>query len=104
MSHSNSSETTDNYIALTEFVTHVERYFDSVVERGSDQELFTSSYLSGHFSLALSRVERTVDVSVAHLQSHLLDSLHQAFNDNELVPTEQILVLEMWKKLTDTEF
>lgn len=84
------------------FVAQTECYLDDVVIEGSDQELFIASYLSGHFSLVVSRVELQKNWDINHLNQIMLESLSSVFAQNELLEEDQKQVLVLWKKLTDT--
>jgi hypothetical protein len=80
----------------------IERYLDDVVIEGSDQELFIASYLSGHFSLMVSRAELEKDWAHGGLNQLMLASLNAAFSQNELPDEEQKQVFFLWEKLAYT--
>ena len=94
-----TSSECDSYIEQTQ------TYLDAVVINGSDHELFIASYLTGHFALVVgqAQVEKEAageQMSIAHLNVLMLNSLNSAFLQNELEKDEQKHVLSLWKKIT----
>jgi hypothetical protein len=84
---------------FNQFVCVVEKYFDSVVEQGTDHELFISGYLSGHFSLVVSQAEQQHEFILAALDRRMQASLSAAFEDQELIQQDQKDVLQLWHRL-----
>lgn len=80
------------------YVDKVQALFDSMVEEGSDQELFISGYLNGHFCLISSGCFHSQEFSIAALDRQMRDSLQNAFNNEELQVTDQAQVIEFWQR------
>lgn len=89
---------TDN-LKFNQFVIAIEAFFDSVVDKGTDHELFISGYLSGHFSLVVSQAEQQHDFDLAQLDQRMQESLNSAFNNQELIPQDQTDVMQLWNRL-----
>jgi hypothetical protein len=89
---------TDN-LKFNQFVSTAEQFFDSVVEHGTDHELFISGYLSGHFSLVVSQAEQQHEFILALLDGRMRDSLSLAFENQELVLQDQNDVVLLWERL-----
>jgi hypothetical protein len=79
-----------------DFVDTMMTLFDAMVDSGSDEELFASGYLSGHFSLAVAAVERDNKLSVSALLQCFNCQLESAFNENELSEDDQAFVENCW--------
>ncbi len=86
---------------IEHFVEAVECYLQQFVEQGSDQELFISGYLHGHFSLALSEQLLAQDRQVSALQANVKRHLEQAFASQELEIHDQNQVFAMWEQACD---
>lgn len=86
-------------LRFNQFVCAVEKYFDSVVEHGTDHELFISGYLSGHFSLVVSQAEQQHEFMLKLLDNRMQDSLSIAFVNQELIEQDQTDVLALWDRL-----
>ena len=71
--------------------------FDAVVDSGSEQELFISGYLNGHFSLVVSQCLNSAKLSVADLDEAMQASLSKAFADGELELKDQEQVKAFWQ-------
>lgn len=82
---------------LQAFIANVEQQLDEVVVNGSDQELFISSYLQGHFAVmaGLSQVQNMTKIS--QLDGLMQTSLEQAFSNKELEAEDQNQVQTLWK-------
>ncbi|MBC3764521.1 YfcL family protein [Neptunicella marina] len=89
-------------LSFDQYVDVIESQFDAAVENGSDQELFMSGYLHGHFSLVVSQCEQSNNTSVPACNEAMLDSLQQAFDKKELEPEDQQQVLDYWHALHQT--
>lgn len=73
--------------------------FDSVVDSGTDQELFISGYLSGHFTLVASQCCLNGLTTLKQLNEQMLLSLQTAFSNGELESDDQQQVLVFWQRL-----
>lgn len=82
-----------------EKVTFIEHKLDSVVDSGSDDELFYASYLQGHFSVVASLLLQTDAPTLPDLHSQMHTSLKSAFENNELEKPDQQHVLNLWANL-----
>lgn len=91
--------TTSSSESLVQFIERVEIYLDKVVEIGSDQELFISSYLQGHFAVMAGQSQVQNMQSVAELDGLMQDSLHKAFANQELADDDQQQVFALWQSL-----
>lgn len=80
------------------YVDKVQALFDSMVEEGSDQELFISGYLNGHFSLIASVCFNAQELSLAALDNRMQESLQTAFDNEELQKADQADVMTFWQR------
>lgn len=81
----------------------IEQQLHAQVDEGSDQELFISSYLLGHFSLQVANAELENDWDLGNLDTRMQTSLQQAFNNKELEAADQHQVVELWQHLLNLE-
>lgn len=79
-------------------VGKIQMFMDSMVDKGSDQELFIAGYLSGHFSLVVSQCQLSNRENLETLNTTMSDSLQKAFANNELEPQDQTDALAFWQK------
>lgn len=82
---------------FTQYLDKVQAHFDDVVNKGDDQELFISSYLNGHFSLAGSQCLNEQQLSLESLDSKMQASLADAFANGELEEQDQQQVYALWQ-------
>lgn len=80
-------------------VQRIEGQLHRVVENDDDQALFIASYLHGHFDLVVSQVLAQSQHSILALDSQMRMSLQQAFDNNELIESDQDQVLDLWAQL-----
>ncbi|MEG3766839.1 YfcL family protein [Alteromonas sp. 14N.309.X.WAT.G.H12] len=88
--------------APTEFIENVakiEAQLDSVVDHGSDDDLFIASYLQGHFAVLARQQEMTEGASLTTLNEAMMGSLEAAFANYELEQADQKKVLALWQQL-----
>lgn len=88
--------------ASTSFQTltdHIEQALDGVVDHGTSDELFLSSYLQGHFAVIARQLEMQADASSSMLDDAMQESLNSAFANNELEDADQNAVFALWQKL-----
>lgn len=78
---------------------HIEAALDSVVDHGDDDELFTASYLQGHFAVISKPLEMEPEASLQSLNEAVTQSLNTAFANNELDPDDQQKVWALWSHL-----
>lgn len=86
-----------NQSGLQTFIASVEQQLDEVVVNGSDQELFISSYLQGHFAVMAGQSQVQNMTEISQLDGLMQTSLDQAFNNNELEAEDQNQVKTLWK-------
>jgi hypothetical protein len=82
---------------LQTFIASVEQFLDQVVVNGSDQELFISSYLQGHFAVMAGQSQVQGMTQSSQLDGLMQESLKQAFANNELEPADQKQVWALWQ-------
>lgn len=85
-----------------EYIEGIEQHFHQTVAEGTEQELFVSSYLNGHFDLMVSRALNMNIYSVDSLDQAIQQSLQQAFDNNELEPADQQQVIDLWQRLSNS--
>ncbi|GGD67327.1 YfcL family protein [Lacimicrobium alkaliphilum] len=87
-----------------QFVQHIEeieQHFHQTIAQGSEQELFISSYLNGHFDLMVSRALNMGIYNTEALDQAIRQSLQKAFDNSELEPDDQQQVITLWQRLSD---
>jgi hypothetical protein len=84
------------------YIEEIEQHFHQTVAEGSEQELFVSSYLNGHFDLMVSRALNMEIYSDEALDRAVRESLQQAFDNQELEPEDQQQVMSLWQRLAAT--
>lgn len=80
-------------------VSQIETQLDSVVDTGSDDELFTASYLQGHFAVIVRVLETNPEATLSLLDEQVKTSLAAAFTNGELEQEDQQAVYALWDKL-----
>lgn len=93
-------------LSSLDFIARAATFFDELVPKATDDELFAAGYLRGHVDLAVGTLQVneqpfTVDCIVQQVG----DSLQQAISGGELTTQDQLLVNEVWQRvLTATGF
>ena len=82
---------------IQEYEEKILDLIDAMVETASDDELFASGYLRGHVSLAAADCEQDGIEEVSALKVRVDESLKE--NSNELNPSDQVLVANLWALL-----
>jgi len=80
-------------------IAKIEASLDDVVNHGSDDELFIASYLQGHFAVEARQMEMQEDATVDKLNQKMLESLDNAFANNELESEDALQVKALWARL-----
>ena len=80
-------------------IAEIEASLDDVVNHGSDDELFVASYLQGHFAVESRQLEMREDASIAMLNDKMVESLNEAFANNELESEDAKQVKALWDRL-----
>ncbi|USD30839.1 YfcL family protein [Pseudoalteromonas sp. SCSIO 43201] len=85
---------------LVEYVEKAQQFFDDLVDRASDDELFAGGYLRGHFDLAVgyAQVEET-DLTVEELNAQIESSLVKAYRNGELNDDDKAHVVTIWEQV-----
>lgn len=82
---------------FAEYIEQLEQVFDQAVVAGSDDELFASGYLRGHFDLVVAQLElqeqATADAVLPALRSAVEQTKH------ELAPADQQHIAAMIARL-----
>lgn len=86
-------------LVLNSFIAKAEDYLDRVVDTGSDQELFISSYLQGHFAVEAAQQQLADTSSISQLDAAMQQSLQCAFDAGELEERDQQQVWALWQRL-----
>jgi hypothetical protein len=82
------------------FIHNVADYFDQLVPVASDDELFASGYLRGHFDLAVGTLQvNTETFEMSDVIAQVSNSLQQAISQGELSETDQVIVQNIWQQV-----
>lgn len=79
------------------FVEQLETVFDRAVNEGTDDELFASGYLRGHFDLVVAQLELQQQAETQQVLPALADALHAT--KHELAPVDQGHIKAMFARL-----
>ncbi|MEO9944700.1 YfcL family protein [Paraglaciecola sp.] len=91
------SQVTTNFSSdLAEFTKQVEHYLDNVVQHGTDEQLFTASYLQGHFAVVAGQSSLEEFETITQFKELMEQSLNKAFAANELEADDQKQVWSLW--------
>ncbi len=93
-----------NFQTLDAYFEHKEAFLDSFIDAGSEQELFVSSYIHGHFSVAAAQsISNSRNTSLTELidgfEARLEQSIATAVSNNELSDNDAIDVTKMLSNL-----
>ena len=80
-------------------VLAIEADLDSVVDTGSDDDLFIASYLQGHVAVVAKPMEVNPDATLTKLDDAVKASLASAFANKELESDDQEKVYALWQSL-----
>lgn len=85
------------------YFDHKESYLDGFIDSGSDQELFVSSYIHGHFSVQAAKacaLQSATDKERVHVfEQGLGDAVNLAIQNKELSSQDATDVKKMLGKL-----
>ncbi|AVJ55483.1 hypothetical protein C5610_03680 [Idiomarina sp. OT37-5b] len=84
-------------MSLNVVVEQLEAVFDQAYVDGTDDELFASGYLRGHFDLVIAKMEMNGETDPALIMPHLRAAVEQA--KHELAPADQAHVQNLMAKL-----
>jgi hypothetical protein len=84
------------------YVDQTNEFLDTLIETASDDELFASGYLRGHFDLQVgyAQVEGD-DLSIEQLNEKIEKSLVKAYRSGELTDEDRDHVVEIWEKVKE---
>ncbi|PMN88960.1 YfcL family protein [Enterovibrio norvegicus] len=82
---------------IQEYEEKILDLIDAMVDTATDDELFASGYLRGHVSLAAADCEQDGIEDLDALKVRVDGSLKD--NANELTPSDQVLVANLWSSL-----
>ncbi|SFR43662.1 YfcL protein [Pseudidiomarina maritima] len=83
--------------AFHDYIQSLEQVFDDVVATGSDDELFASGYLRGHFDLVVAQLELNDNASADAVLPEVHASVEQA--KHELAPVDMAHIQAMLTRL-----
>lgn len=83
--------------AFNQFVQNLETVFDQAVTEGSDDELFASGYLRGHFDLVVAQLELNDAAQTDAILPAVRESVDQA--KHELAPADMVHIQAMLARL-----
>lgn len=84
-------------LEFNQFIARLEQVFDQAVVEGSDDELFASGYLRGHFDLVVAQLELQQNAQ----PEAVMPALHNAVQQtrHELAPADQAHIQAMIRQL-----
>jgi len=83
---------------LAALVEQLEPLVAQAVIDGTDDELFASGYLRGHFDLVVAQLELSGEATAAHLLPALSESI--AATKHELSPADQQHIQNLYQRLS----
>ncbi|ASD69063.1 YfcL family protein [Pseudoalteromonas piscicida] len=87
-------------MSLVEYVEKAQQFFDELVDRASDDELFAGGYLRGHFDLAVGYAQvEEADLSIEELNAKVESSLVKAYRNGELNDDDKAHVVSIWEQV-----
>lgn len=87
-------------MSLVEYVEKAQQFFDELVDRASDDELFAGGYLRGHFDLAVGYAQvEEADLSIDELNTKVESSLVKAYRNGELNDDDKAHVVSIWEQV-----
>lgn len=90
----NKMETSADFDQLVE---RLETVFDDAVASGTDDELFASGYLRGHFDLVIAQLEMSGKTQPGNIMPALREAVHKT--RHELSPADQAHINNVLDKL-----
>ena len=85
--------------AFNDYVQALETVFDQAVTEGSDDELFASGYLRGHFDLVVAQLELNDAAQTSAVLPAVQASVDHA--KHELAPADMVHIQAMLQRLAD---
>ena len=87
-------------MSLVSYIDAAQQYFDDLVDKATDDELFAGGYLRGHFDLAVGYVQvEELNLSIEELNNQVESSLVKAYRNGELNEEDKELVVRLWDEV-----
>ncbi|MEJ6473296.1 YfcL family protein [Pseudoalteromonas piscicida] len=87
-------------MSLVEYVEKAQQFFDELVDKANDDELFAGGYLRGHFDLAVGYAQvEEADLSIEQLNEQVEKSLVKAYRNGELNDEDKAHVVTIWEQV-----
>ncbi|KAF7775044.1 hypothetical protein PCIT_a1138 [Pseudoalteromonas citrea] len=87
-------------MSFQDYVTAAQQFFDDLVDKASDDELFAGGYLRGHFDLAVGYAQvEGEDLSPTELNDNVEKSLVKAYRNGELTDEDKTHVVSIWEQV-----
>ncbi|MEL0641093.1 YfcL family protein [Pseudoalteromonas aliena] len=87
-------------MSLVNYIDSAQQYFDDLVVKATDDELFAGGYLRGHFDLAVGYAEvEKLTISIDELNETVEQSLVKAYRNGELNEEDKTLVARLWEEV-----
>ncbi|RJE76389.1 hypothetical protein BGP78_13360 [Pseudoalteromonas sp. MSK9-3] len=87
-------------MSFQDYVTAAQKFFDDLVDKASDDELFAGGYLRGHFDLAVGYAQvEGEDLSPQELNENVEKSLVKAYRNGELTDEDKTHVVSIWEQI-----
>ena len=87
-------------MSLVSYIDAAQQYFDDLVDKATDDELFAGGYLRGHFDLAVGYAQvEELNLSIDELNNQVGSSLVKAYRNGELNEEDKELVVRLWDEV-----
>ena len=87
-------------MTLVNYIDAAQQYYDDLVIKATDDELFAGGYLRGHFDLAVGYAEvEQLTISIEKLNETVEQSLVKAYRNGELNEEDKALVVRLWEEV-----
>ncbi|UOB74490.1 MULTISPECIES: YfcL family protein [Pseudoalteromonas] len=87
-------------MTLVNYIDAAQQYYDDLVIKATDDELFAGGYLRGHFDLAVGYAEvEQLAISIDQLNETVEQSLVKAYRNGELNEEDKALVVRLWEEV-----
>ena len=87
-------------MSLVNYIDAAQQYFDDLVVKTTDDELFAGGYLRGHFDLAVGYAQvEELNLEITELNDTVEKSLEKAYRNGELNEDDKALVVRIWDEV-----
>ena len=87
-------------MSLVNYIDAAQQYFDDLLTKATDDELFAGGYLRGHYDLAVGYAEvEELTISIDELNETVEQSLVKAYRNGELNEEDKTLVVRLWEEV-----